>query len=249
MRVYFFLIAFSVISVIAFLHSNTPRTTKSRPEVTTVEMSSSGDRGDNLRLVILSDTHRVYSGLIPSGDVLIHCGDSELSGSEFNAWASELDHPYKLAVGGNMDDALKHDNSNLQNVTYLQDESVIISGIKFYGSPWTPKFVGVFQLSDERAAENVWRGIPDNVDVLITHGPPAGILDRTSRGMRVGDRKLLDRVEALKPRVHCFGHIHESYGTNRSEHTVFCNAAVFNGYNPIVVDVPLDRTKQATLVS
>lgn len=205
---------------------------------------------DALRLVIVSDTHRSYTRPIPAGDVLIHCGDSELSGSELEAWAANHNHNTKIAVAGNMDGALSEKNQQkaIRGITYLQDRDLTVSGLKFYGSPWTPEFVGVFQLHNQNDAQAVWQKISSDVDVLITHGPPAGVLDRTSRGMRVGDHELLEAVDRIRPRVHCFGHIHESYGTTERNGTLFCNAAVFNGHHAIVVDVPFNRKKRAILV-
>lgn len=215
---------------------------------TPVPKMTTADAVDSVRIVIVSDTHRSYRHPIPSGDVWIHAGDSELTASEMDALAKSLPHPHKVVVCGNMDRRLENEKQSLRNVVYLQDSDVTVSGLKIYGSPWTPEFVGIFQLEDSQAATSVWEKVPSDVDVLITHGPPKGILDRTSRGWRVGDGALLDKVEEIKPRVHCFGHIHASYGTMKNGETIFCNAAVFDGHPPLVVDVPLDRDYPASLV-
>ena len=50
------------------------------------------------------------------------------------------------------------------------------------------------------------------IDIMITHGPPKGVLDRTVDGMDVGCEHLLKAVRRCRPLVHCFGHIHESWG-------------------------------------
>lgn len=207
----------------------------------------SAQNSHSVRFVIVSDTHRIYDHSIPAGDVLIHAGDSELTANEMGTWMKSLPHPVKVVVCGNMDYRLQREKDTLQNVVYLQDSAVDISGIRVYGSPWTPKFTGVFQLEGDKAGRDVWEKIPNDTDVLLTHGPPKGILDRTSRGIRVGDSELLKRVEQIKPRLHCFGHIHESYGTEAVGDTLFCNAAVFNGHPAIVVDVPMDKNKPAVL--
>ena len=47
---------------------------------------------------------------------------------------------------------------------------------------------------------------------MLTHGPPLNILDTTMDRLNVGCKHLLRAVERVKPRLHCFGHIHESYG-------------------------------------
>ncbi|KAI0562665.1 metallophosphoesterase [Gracilaria domingensis] len=204
----------------------------------------------SLRLVILSDTHRYFRHPVPDGDILVHCGDSEWRVDEANDWASKLPHANKIFVSGNMDRRFKGKTNEFRDIIYLQDSMVEVNGLKIYGSPWTPEFVGEFQLSNKKQAEDVWDGVPNDVDILITHGPPKGILDTTSRGLRVGDAVLLEKVREVKPRVHCFGHVHESYGTVMNDGpTLFCNAAVFNGHAPLVVDIPFDHTKPARLVA
>ena len=56
--------------------------------------------------------------------------------------------------------------------------------------------------------------IPDSTDVLITHGPPIGVLDLSVYdNISCGCDNLLDAVtNRVKPRLHIFGHIHEGYG-------------------------------------
>jgi Icc-related predicted phosphoesterase len=42
------------------------------------------------------------------------------------------------------------------------------------------------------------------------------------------------RVESVKPKVHAFGHIHESYGWYYNEYTIFVNASICNeSYAPV----------------
>jgi Icc-related predicted phosphoesterase len=48
----------------------------------------------------------------------------------------------------------------------------------------------------------------ENLDILITHGPPYGIFDRTAKKVNAGCKYLLDRVQKVKPKIHIFGHIH-----------------------------------------
>lgn len=113
-------------------------------------------------------------------------------------------------------------------------------------SPWQPEFCAwAFNLerdSDEIRA--VWEKIPDDTDILITHGPPHGILDLTLRNNHTGCRALLDRVRAIRPKLHVFGHIHEAYGKKQVDEqaTLFVNAATCNNRHqavqaPIVVEL------------
>lgn len=50
---------------------------------------------------------------------------------------------------------------------------------------------------------------------MMTHGPPLGILDATTRGEHVGCNHLLRAARRCRPRLHCFGHIHEGWGAQR----------------------------------
>lgn len=60
----------------------------------------------------------------------------------------------------------------------------------------------------EKEGEKLWSMIPENTDILVTHGPPYGILDTNIQNQHTGCPHLLQRVLAIKPRLHVFGHIH-----------------------------------------
>jgi Icc-related predicted phosphoesterase len=50
---------------------------------------------------------------------------------------------------------------------------------------------------------------------MMTHGPPMGVLDATYRGENVGCEHLLRAARRCRPRLHCFGHIHEGWGAQK----------------------------------
>lgn len=219
-----------------------------------------------MRLVIVSDTHNKLKSIrIPSGDILIHAGDATMGGTipEISKFIEELDalpHPKKIIVSGNHDWLWQNapytaESMLADNMTYLEDEAIEIDGLKFYGSPWQPEFFNwAFNLTDERL-KMVWDMIPDDTDVLITHGPPFGILDSLQGSNyvsskryykndwnRVGCIHLRNKVEKVSPKLHVFGHIHEGYGTIKHMKTTFINAAIMDGQyfpvnDPFVVDI------------
>lgn len=84
----------------------------------------------------------------------------------------------------------------------------------------------------ENQSEKLWSAIPENIDVLITHGPPYGILDKTFQNVNAGCKGLLKFVQRIKPKVHIFGHIHEGYGKHVGDDgIVYYNASNVNiGY-------------------
>ena len=181
---------------------------------------------------------------IPDGDVLIHAGDLTRHGtlddvSELNDFLGSLPHPHKIVIAGNHDFCFeqyrKACEELLTNCIYLQDQDLIIDGVKYYGSPWQPWFYDwAFNLERGPEIRAKWELIPEDTDVLITHGPPHGIGDQTTRGEKTGCEDLLEIVEKIKPAVHIFGHIHEGYGLTTNGTTTFINASSTNQFYKLV---------------
>jgi Icc-related predicted phosphoesterase len=90
--------------------------------------------------------------------------------------------------------------------------------IKIWGSPWTKTFEGMnpkckaFAVDTEEELAEKWALIPDDVDILVTHSPAFGVLDRNSLGYHCGSIGLATKILKINPKLHVFGHIHESYG-------------------------------------
>lgn len=211
-----------------------------------------------MRIVCISDTHAKHRQLaIPDGDVLVHAGDLTRRGEhsdvrDVDDWLGTLPHRHKVVIAGNHDFCFERTPSSrgwIRHATYLQDEAVEIEGVKFYGSPWQPRFFDwAFNLDRGLPLRRVWNKIPADVDVLITHGPPFGILDLTAGGEQVGCEELRAAVERLRPRLHIFGHIHEAAGTLERDGTTFVNACSCDlryraSQTPIVIDLPTVGTR------
>lgn len=208
-----------------------------------------------MKLVCISDTHSMHRLIpeIPTGDVLIHAGDSLGQGTlenvaEFNDWLGNLPHRHKIVIAGNHDWAFQKTSElareTLFNAIYLEDNGVEIDGIRFWGSPWTPTFLDWAYMLDRGAPiRQKWQQIPQNTDVLITHGPPMGIGDVVDMGYKnshVGCQDLLDRIDQLKfLKTHIFGHIHEGYGQYRRGWMQLINASTctdrYEPTNPPIV--------------
>lgn len=213
-----------------------------------------------VRIVCLSDTHGHHEKLRPPpGDILVHTGDFCTSGKEaqahaFARWFLAQPHPHKVVVAGNHDVCLERDlqlGAALfgRGATYLFDRAADVAGLRFYGSPWQPAFFDwAFNLPRGAPLREVWSRIPDGLDVLLTHGPPLGLLDWVPGKGMTGCEELRDAVTRTRPRLHIFGHIHEGAGVERCDGTFFVNAAICTGNyaprNPMrVVEVPTDRSQ------
>lgn len=201
-----------------------------------------------LRLVLMSDTHGRHGGLeVPAGDLLLHAGDLTPRGSvgqlrEAARWLASLPHAHKVVIAGNHDFCLEEQPEEARRileeeggVTYLCDEEVTLMGLRIWGSPWQPWFYDwAFNLARGAAIAERWALIPPGIDVLITHGPPEGILDRTAAGERAGCADLAEAIARVRPRLHVFGHIHEAYGRLTWDGTLYVNASTCDlGYRPL----------------
>lgn len=191
-------------------------------------------------IVCVSDTHGFHDQTdVPDGDILLHAGDLTKHGhlgdaTDFNQWLGTLPHRHKIVIAGNHDFCFQREpdraRARLTNAIYLQDEAATIEGFHFYGSPWQPWFFDwAFNLERGPEIAAKWALIPDNTDILITHGPPLGFGDKTVRGEAVGCADLLDRIRVVKPKLHVCGHIHEAAGVVRDGATLFVNASTNMG--------------------
>jgi Icc-related predicted phosphoesterase len=196
-----------------------------------------------MKICIISDTHNYHKrlGKLPEADAIIHAGDFTSVGQSheivnFMQWYSKLPYAHKIIIAGNHDWLFETARMLAlekvpEGVTYLEDNEVIIDGIKFYGTPVQKPFNNwAFNRPEEKLAQH-WAAIPDDTDVLITHSPPYSIGDFVPwNGQHHGSPSLYKEVvERIKPKYHIFGHIHEGYGIKTIESTTFINASNLDG--------------------
>ena len=191
----------------------------------------------SLTIVCLSDTHELHRELdVPDGDILIHAGDFTMLSKnaaailDFNEWLGELPHPSKILIPGNHEFFLESDPSRrtlISSATVLINEGIEVAGLKIWGSPTTPLLGAAFGLSSPADRTRLYATIPDDVDILVTHGPPYGILDLSPGVLHhAGCPQLLEAVTRLQPRLHVFGHVHGAHGIVSIEDTLYVNAAL-----------------------
>lgn len=210
-----------------------------------------------MRITLISDTHtkhNLVSKDLPGGDLLIHAGDFMNSGwnpteaAAFFKWLDDIDnYDTKVFIAGNHDRWMQDASveakgilTGYKNIDYLEDERMELwlseeldHQISIYGSPWQPEFCnwaynlprGGWEL------EQKWNDIPNDIDILITHGPAQTYLDTSGAPYNtplLGCELLKERVELIKPKIHVCGHIHGGYGYYYNGHTHFFNASMLN---------------------
>lgn len=208
-------------------------------------------------MTFISDTHSKHNSLtLGSGDILIHCGDMTRNGSlddlsDFSRFMCLQNFEHKIVIAGNHDFCFEDERSEEAHkilcefgITYLNDSGIEIGGLRFWGSPVQPEFFNwAFNRVRGEEIKRHWDLIPSDTDILITHSPPYGILDRCEDGALVGCEELLKVVKTLKLKVHAFGHIHESYGIKEVDGTIFVNACNLDlRYRPRNLPITIDSS-------
>lgn len=228
-----------------------------------------------MRVTCISDLHG-YLPELPGGDLLIVAGDLTASDKgyqylNFLLWLAKQEYTKKIVVAGNHDGLIHGgrwkictplEYTNDERISYLQDSGTEIEyetsshplsrdtidkKIKIWGMPWTPPFMDWHFMAEPELMQEKVNLIPDDVDILITHGPPFGILDECPSAFGGGKIRshgcplLRAKLEQSKSMLHVFGHIHEAAGQTifkrpghgSENHTLCINAAIMDGkYRP-----------------
>ena len=206
-----------------------------------------------MRVIVISDTHGLHHELrVPHGDLLIHAGDFTFFGygaqaiEDFNDWLGSLSHPHKVVTAGNHEFALAADPSLrtlITNAKLLLNESVVVGPAKIWASPITMHADAAFGCSDRVERARIYSRIPPDTDIVVSHGPPYGILDRGPGDPEPsGDPELREAIIRVKPLLHVYGHAHAGYGVRQTKHTTFVNASLFGldgslSNRPIVLEI------------
>lgn len=205
-----------------------------------------------MRVICCADTHLATPDL-PKGDLLVIAGDLTYQGSAqeylmVKEWFKKIKYDFPLGIyycSGNHDFNPILGKSLLLEATNANDRTYTFQGSKkIHFCPWVPTYGSWAFMKSEKELEEVYAGIPDGLDLLVTHGPPYGILDQNRRGDLCGSKALLARLETMKasPKHHVMGHIHKHYdGVKHINHgvvekfgTKFYNVSIMNeDYAPV----------------
>ena len=192
------------------------------------------------RIAIISDTHNQHEKVkLPDGpiDLIVHCGDftnrgTEAEALEFLHWYSVLPVPRKILVPGNHEYPLRKTLDallfNFPRITFLNGRSEVVDDIKIYGTEGYDPFT-----------------LDAPVDILITHYPPLGILDKNDKFIESGLEHVRDLVTANKIPYHFFGHVHQSAGISKTNNTTYVNAAFLD--SRVVQTMTIETSSGASL--
>lgn len=197
----------------------------------------------------ISDTHTLHHDIrLEEGiTTIIHSGDStsskhpiqnQIEFEKFLQWYANIYVKNKVLIAGNHDwwATKKYNVDKVKDygIIYLNHEEEYVDGKLIFGSPYTPTFGQWHFMKDRGKLGKTWEILYEGIDILVTHGPPKGILDLSHDSNHkleyCGDSALFKAVMRIQPKIHMFGHIHPSegcynQGTRKFNDIVFSNAA------------------------
>jgi len=145
----------------------------------------------------ISDTHGFHDFLtVPKADLVVFSGDCSISRDpfineyqvhDFIDWFSEIDIKHKVFVAGNHDTSIEKGLITKKifddkGIHYLFNETIEIDGYKIWGSPYTPTFFDWAFMKPRNKINRLWKTIPNDTDIVITHGPPMFRIEKKSLG-------------------------------------------------------------------
>jgi Icc-related predicted phosphoesterase len=212
------------------------------------------------KICCISDLHG-YLPKIPECDLLLIGGDICGDGHSllqarwldvaFRDWLEHVPAKDIVGVCGNHDlvfESAPHLLPKDLPWHYLQDNLVELQGFKIYGLPWVSPVWGAFNSREENLIRK-YQNIPDDVDIIISHGPPFGIRDEAPLryysaenetewpgGEHCGSPSFREKIFDIKPKLVLFGHIHEGHGVSEFNDIIFVNAALMDAQNTPIYD-------------
>lgn len=195
-----------------------------------------------LKILALSDTHclhyqlnnwfKLNQELVNQADIIIYAGDSSNDRDElinlqeqldFIDWYSKLevsDNCIKIYVAGNHNTSeyiLSDEIYEEKGITRLYNKSINVKGFNIFGSPYSQEFGYGWVYNYDRKDVSFWNIIPNETDIVITHGQAFNTLDMVYDTQShlptykpVGDKWLLNRINEVKPKLVIGGHIHDN---------------------------------------
>lgn len=183
----------------------------------------------SLNIWHISDCHGHHMMLkVPPGiDVVVHSGDESNFNDfrntnetlDFIEWFASLEIKTKIMIAGNHSYAIfnklvRRKEIEKKDIIYLENETKVIDGIKYFGTPYTPTFNDWVFMKDRAKMFKIWDLVEKDTDIIISHGPPKGILDVSINTNGTydlcGDSNFKTRImkRDFEPKLVLFGHIH-----------------------------------------
>jgi len=210
-----------------------------------------------MKIVCISDMHGNLNFTVPECDLLLIAGDicpathnsicamsqANWMKSEFKDWLCKQPIQVCIAIAGNHDWMFESMMPpHTEQFCYVENKTVGVGDLKIYGSPVSLSFGDWAFNVDEDKIQKYWDNIPSGLDILLLHSPPYGIMDETDGGIKIGCKRLLKKIQGVRPKLVVFGHNHNGHGVQDIDGIKYVNASLLNERydmvnQPIVIDI------------
>ena len=175
-----------------------------------------------MNLALISDTHGMLPSIPRDAEAVIHAGDIGVDRDPINwfrdvmyPWARKVRKPIYATFGNHDRIGERHavPSGQPDNLNLIVDQAFMINMVKFWFSPWSPRFFDWAFMADEETLAKKYALIPEDTNVIVSHTPPFGAGDVTTMKLRTGSTALAARMMQL-PQLELVvcGHIHEAHG-------------------------------------
>ena len=101
---------------------------------------------------------------------------------------------------------------------------------------------GAHQYSEKEMRKRIWKlrwqiAKYGGVDIIVTHAPPRGVGDGEDRAHQ-GFESFLELMDTYRPRYLLHGHVHLSYGRDRTREREYHDTKVINVCEKYVLEIP-----------
>lgn len=161
-----------------------------------------------------------------SGDIWERQYNLEYFVDYMNEFQRSMDCPIVM-IQGNHDFWDRGIFNKSENIHVIHNSGIELLGLKIWGSPYTPPFFNWNHMLEDGpyGLDNIFKEMmPDELDILLSHGPPKGYCDMVKRQSKhLGSISLYDGILLHKPRYVFCGHIHTG---NRKEKIIHMDSDV-----------------------
>ncbi len=166
-----------------------------------------------------------------SPDIVVLAGDIN-SSFYLSEFLEEIDVP-TLAIHGNMDGEITK-NLIEKHAISIDGKRVIINDLSFVGAGGAHPFLEKIYCMEEKK----WLPFEGAaIDILVTHVPPKGMMDKMMLGMHIGSKWIKEAIKEKKPSLVICGHVHENYGYEEFDDTVVVNCSVGKKGEYTIIDL------------
>lgn len=177
-------------------------------------------------------------GRLKEFDLIIACGDLE---ADYLSFLVTMARCPVLYVHGNHDDS--YDRRPPEGCDCIDDRLVVFNGVRIMGLGGSRRYrAGVYQYTEKEMRKRIRKlrfpiWLAGGVDIVVTHAPPRGYGDSDDLP-HLGFGSMVPMLDKYKPEFLLHGHVHMTYGCNRTRELQYKDTRIINTFERYVLEIP-----------